>query len=63
MNWKVVSSGKMTTQLRKATQHEHGDTSKSLGDAIRRKNGSDNDDAGFKAKVMSGTVCGSQVHD
>jgi hypothetical protein len=56
MNWKLVSSGKTNTPLRKVKQYEHGVTSESSGDGQKRKNSSDNDDGGLKSKVMSGTV-------
>jgi hypothetical protein len=56
MTWMVVRTGKSTTPLRKATQHEHGHTSGSMREHPKRKNGSEQDDGGFKAQVNSGTV-------
>jgi hypothetical protein len=56
MTWKVVRTGKSMTQLRKAKQHEHGQPSGIERDHPKRKNGSEQDDVGFKAQVKSGTL-------
>jgi hypothetical protein len=56
MTWKVVRTGKSTTPLRKAKQYEHGQTSGSEREQPRSKNGSEQDDGGFKDQVNSGTV-------
>jgi hypothetical protein len=56
MTWKVVQTGKSITPLRKAKQHEHGQPSRTERDHPKRKNGSAQDDGGFKAQVNSGTV-------
>jgi hypothetical protein len=56
MTWKVVRTGKSTRPLRKAKQHEHGQTNGSEREQPKNKNGSEQDDGGFKAQVNSGTV-------
>jgi hypothetical protein len=56
MTWKVVRTGKSTTLLGKAKQHEHVQTSRIERDHPKPKNSSEQDDGGFKAQVNSGTV-------
>jgi hypothetical protein len=56
MNWVVVRTGKSTTPLRKTKQHEHSHPSRIDREHPKRKNGSEQDDGGFKAQVNSGTV-------
>jgi hypothetical protein len=56
MTWKVVRTGKSTTPLRNANQNEHGQPSRIEREHPKRKNGSEQDDGGFKAQVNSGTV-------
>jgi hypothetical protein len=56
MTWKVVRTGKSSTPLRKAKQHEHVQPSRIEIEHPKRKNGSEQDDGGFKAQVNSGTV-------
>jgi hypothetical protein len=56
MTWKVVRSRKPSIPLLKAKHHAQGETMGSSGDPSKRRNGSDNDNGGFKARVTSGTV-------
>jgi hypothetical protein len=56
MTWKIVRTGKSTTPLRKAKHYEQGQTNGSERKKSKSKNGSEQDDGGFKAKVNSGTV-------
>jgi hypothetical protein len=56
MTWKVVRTGKSSTPLRKAKQHEHGQPDVIERDNPKRKNGSEHDDGGFKVQVNIGTV-------
>jgi hypothetical protein len=56
MTRKVVRTGKLTTPLRKAKQHEHGQPSGIEREHPKRKHGSEQDDGGFKAQVNIDTV-------
>jgi hypothetical protein len=56
MTWKVVQTRKSTTPLRKAKHYEQGQTNGSEREQPKNKNGSEQDDGGFKAQVNSGTV-------
>jgi hypothetical protein len=56
MTWKVVRTGKSTTPLRKAKQHEHRQPSGTEREHLKRKNDSEQDDGGFKAQVNTGIV-------
>jgi hypothetical protein len=52
----VTRTGKSTAPLRKAKQNAHGQPSGNERDQLKRQNGSEQDDGGFKAKVNSGTL-------
>jgi hypothetical protein len=56
MTWKVVQTGKSMTPLRKTKQHEHGQPNGINREHTKRKNGSEQDDGGFKAQVNIGTM-------
>jgi hypothetical protein len=56
MTWKVVRTGKSNTPLRKQKHSEQGQSNRNERDQVKRKNGSGQDDGGFRAKVHSGTV-------
>jgi hypothetical protein len=54
--WKVIRTGKSNTSLRKPKHYEQGQTNRNEREQVKRKNGSDQDDGGLRAKVHSGTV-------
>jgi hypothetical protein len=54
--WKVFRTGKSRTPLRKAKHYEQGQKNGSDREQPKNKNGSEQDDGGFKAQVNSGTV-------
>jgi hypothetical protein len=56
MTWKVVRTGKSNTPLCRPKHYEQGQTNRNEREQVKRKNGSDQDDGGFRAKVHSGTV-------
>jgi hypothetical protein len=56
MTWKVVQSGKSNTPLHQPKHPEQGQANRNERVQAKHKNGSDQDDGGFMAKVHSGTV-------
>jgi hypothetical protein len=56
MTWKVVRTGKSNTPLPQPKQPEKGQSNRNEREQDKRKNGSDQDDSGFRAKFHSGTV-------
>jgi hypothetical protein len=56
ITWKVVRTGKSNTPIRKPKHYEQGQTNRNERYQVKRKNGSDQDDGVFRAKVHSGTV-------
>jgi hypothetical protein len=55
MTWKVVRTGNSNTPLRKPKHYEQGQTNRNEREKVKRKNGSDQDDGGFRGNVHSGT--------
>jgi hypothetical protein len=56
MTWKVVRTWKSNTSLWQPKHLEQGQSNRNKREQVKRKNGSDQDDGGFRAKVYSGTV-------
>jgi hypothetical protein len=56
MTWKVVQTGKSNTPLRQPKHLKQGQSNRNEREQVKRKNGSDQYDGGFRAKVHSGTV-------
>jgi hypothetical protein len=56
MTWKVVRTGKSNTPLCQPKHPEQCQSNRNEREQVKRKNGSDQDDGGFRAKVHSGNV-------